>query len=86
MPKNKKDNTAELLRLAITGLDNQIAELQEIQTQLSAMVGRPSASGGATKASKTLGRGEGENQRRRESSLGKRQKGESEGPKGETGA
>ena len=44
MPKNKKDNTAELLRLAITGLDNQIAELQEIQTQLSAMVGRPSAS------------------------------------------
>jgi hypothetical protein len=44
MPRNKKDNTAELLRLAITGLDNQIAELQEIQTQLSAMVGRPSAS------------------------------------------
>src|SRR5262245_8374488 len=44
MPKTKQDNTAELLRLAITGLDDQIAELQEIQTQLAAMVGRPSAS------------------------------------------
>jgi len=44
MPKTKNDNTAELLRLAITGLDEQIAELQEIQTQLAAMVGRPSPS------------------------------------------
>ena len=42
MPKTTKDNTTELLRLAITGLDEQIAELQEIQTQLAAMVGRPS--------------------------------------------
>jgi len=44
MPKTKKDNTAELLRLAITGLDDQISELQEIQTQLAAMIGRPPAS------------------------------------------
>jgi hypothetical protein len=33
----------ELLRHAITGLDEQIAELQEIQTQLAAMIGRPPA-------------------------------------------
>jgi hypothetical protein len=44
MPKNKKDDPAELLRLAITGLDEQIAELQEIHTQLAAMIGRPSVS------------------------------------------
>ncbi len=44
MPKTKKDNPAELLRLAITGLDEQIAELQGIQTQLAAMIGRPSPS------------------------------------------
>ena len=44
MPKTKKDEPAELLRLAITGLDEQIAELQEIQTQLAAIVGQPSAS------------------------------------------
>jgi|SRR5262245_49519494 hypothetical protein len=43
MPKTKKDDPAELLRHAITGLDEQIAELQEIQTQLAAMIGRPSA-------------------------------------------
>ena len=43
MPKTKKDDPTELLRLAITGLDEQIAELQEIQTQLAAMIGRPSA-------------------------------------------
>jgi hypothetical protein len=44
MPKTKRDDPAELLRLAITGLDEQIAELQEIHTQLAAMIGRPSAS------------------------------------------
>ena len=44
MTKTKKDDPAELLRLAITGLDDQIAELQELQTQLTAMIGRPSAS------------------------------------------
>ena len=44
MPKTKKDDPAELLRLAITGLDVQIAELQEVQTQLTAMIGRSSAS------------------------------------------
>jgi len=43
MPKNKKDDPAELLRLAITGLDEQIAELQTINTQLAAMIGRSSA-------------------------------------------
>ena len=43
MPKTKIDDPAELLRHAITGLDEQIAELQEIQTQLAAMIGRPSA-------------------------------------------
>ncbi|HEV2665084.1 MAG TPA: hypothetical protein VG324_09240 [Blastocatellia bacterium] len=44
MPKTKKDDPAKLIRLAITGLDEQIAELQEIQTQLAAMIGPPSAS------------------------------------------
>jgi hypothetical protein len=44
MPKTKKDDPAELLRLAITGLDAQIAELQAMHTQLAAMIGRPSAS------------------------------------------
>jgi hypothetical protein len=44
MPRTKKDDPAELLRLAITGLDEQIAELQAIHTQLAAMIGRPSAS------------------------------------------
>jgi len=43
MPKTKKDDPAELLRLAIARLDEQIAELQEIQIQLAAMIGRPSA-------------------------------------------
>jgi len=44
MPKAKKDDPAKLLLLAITGLDEQIAELQAIHTQLAAMIGRPSAS------------------------------------------
>src|SRR6266540_1273049 len=44
MPKTKRDDPAELLRLAITGLDVQIAELQEMQTQLTAIIGRSSAS------------------------------------------
>src|SRR6266545_3332521 len=44
MPKTKKDDPAELLRLAITALDAQIAELQAMHTQLAAMIGRPSAS------------------------------------------
>ena len=44
MPKTKKDDPAMLIRLAITGLDEQIADLQEIQTQLAAMIGPPSAS------------------------------------------
>lgn len=44
MPKTKKNDPAELLQLALTGLDEQIAELQTIHTQLAAMIGRPSAS------------------------------------------
>jgi len=43
MPKTKNDDPAKLLRRAITGLDEQIAELQKIQTQLAEMVGRPAA-------------------------------------------
>ena len=43
MPKTKKDDPAELLRLAVTGLDEQIAELQGIQAQLAVMIGRPPA-------------------------------------------
>jgi len=43
MPKTKKNDPAESLRLAIKELDEQIAELQEIQTQLAATIGRPSA-------------------------------------------
>ena len=43
MHKTKKNDPAESLRLAIKGLDEQIAELQETQTQLAAMIGRPSA-------------------------------------------
>jgi hypothetical protein len=42
MSKTKRDDPAELLRLAITGLDERIAELQAIHTQLAAMIGRPS--------------------------------------------
>src|SRR5262252_5641526 len=44
MPKTKKDDPAELIRLAITGLDDQIAELRAMHTQLSSMIGRPFAS------------------------------------------
>jgi hypothetical protein len=43
MPKTKKDDPTELLRLAIKGLDEQIAELRGMQTQLAAMIGGPSA-------------------------------------------
>src|SRR5262245_28759744 len=43
MPKTKKNDPAELLQLALTGLDEQIAELQAIHTELAAMIGRPSA-------------------------------------------
>jgi hypothetical protein len=42
MPKAKRDDPAELLRLAITGLDEQIAELRRMRAQLSAMIDRPS--------------------------------------------
>jgi hypothetical protein len=43
MPKTKRDDPAELLRLAIIGLDEQIAELQRLRAQLLAMIERPSA-------------------------------------------
>jgi hypothetical protein len=44
MPTTKKDDPAELLRLAIIGLDAQIAELQKTRAQLAALIDRPSAS------------------------------------------
>ncbi len=43
MLKTKRDDPAELLRLAITGLDEQIAELQETRTQLAALIDQRSA-------------------------------------------
>lgn len=42
MPKTKRDDPAELLSLAITGLDEQIAELRRMRAQLLAMIDRPS--------------------------------------------
>jgi hypothetical protein len=41
MPTTRRDNPAELLRLAIIGLDAQIAELQETRAQLAALIGQP---------------------------------------------
>ena len=43
MPKTKRDDPAELLRLAITGLDEQIAEMQETRAQLAALIDQRSA-------------------------------------------
>jgi len=90
MPKTKKNDPAELLQLALTGLDEQIAELHAIHTQLAAMIGRPSASlaveaAAPQKRRKLSAEARGKNQRRRESALGQREEGESEGSKGKTG-
>src|SRR6266542_3300257 len=51
MLKTKRDDPAELLRLAITGLDEQIAELQETRAQLAALIDQRSAGLAAETAS-----------------------------------
>src|SRR5262249_55895316 len=43
MPTAKRNDPAELLRLALDGLDTRIAELQEIRTKLAAMIDHPAA-------------------------------------------
>ena len=43
MPTTKRDNPAELLRLALIGFDAQIAELQATRAQLAAIINQPSA-------------------------------------------
>jgi hypothetical protein len=42
MPMTRRDDPAESLRLALIGLDAQIAELQETRAQLAALIERPS--------------------------------------------
>ena len=44
MPTTRRDDPAELLRLALIGLDAQIADLQETRAQLAALIDQPSAS------------------------------------------
>ncbi len=39
MPKTRREDVAELLGLALNGLDMQIADLQEKRAQLAAMIG-----------------------------------------------
>lgn len=54
MPTTKKDDPAELLRLAIIGLDAQIAESRETRAKLAAMIdGQP-----AGRTAKVAGPGE----------------------------
>jgi len=43
MPRTKRDDPTELLRLALIGLDAQIAELQKTRAQLAALIDQPSA-------------------------------------------
>src|SRR5262245_32778811 len=43
MPTTRRDDTAELLRLALIGLDAQIAELQKTRAQLTALIDQRSA-------------------------------------------
>ena len=43
MPTTRRDDPAELLRLALIGLDAQIAELQETRAQLAAFINQRSA-------------------------------------------
>ncbi len=43
MPTIRRDNPLELLRLALNGIDAQIAELQKMRAQLAAMIDQPSA-------------------------------------------
>lgn len=44
MPTTKSNNPAELLRLALIGLDARIAELKEMRAQLAPFIYEPSAS------------------------------------------
>lgn len=44
MPRTKRDDPTESLRLALIGLDAQIADLQKTRAQLAALIDRPSAS------------------------------------------
>jgi hypothetical protein len=44
MPKTKRDDQTELLRLALIGMDEQIAELRKTRAQLAAMINQSSAS------------------------------------------
>jgi hypothetical protein len=43
MPRTKRDDPTELLRLALIGLDAQVAELQKTRAQLAALIDQPSA-------------------------------------------
>jgi len=43
MPRTKRDDPTELLRLALIGLEAQIAELQKTRAQLAALIDQPSA-------------------------------------------
>jgi hypothetical protein len=43
MPRTRRNDSAELLRLALIGLDAQIAELQETRAQLAALIDQRSA-------------------------------------------
>src|SRR6266540_508973 len=46
MPTTRRNDPAELLRLALDGLDTQIAELREMRVKLAAMIDQPSADPG----------------------------------------
>ena len=43
MPTTRRNDPAELLRLALIGFDAQIAELQATRAQLAAIINQPSA-------------------------------------------
>jgi hypothetical protein len=43
MPKTKRDDPTELLRLALIGFDARIAELQKTRAQLAALIDQPPA-------------------------------------------
>jgi hypothetical protein len=83
MLTTKRYDPTESLRLALIGLDAQIAELRETRAQLAALIDQPSADSAAKAAA--LGRGEGENQRRRKGALGQREKSRGKNSKAEKG-
>lgn len=43
MPRTRRNDSAELLRLALIGLDAQIAKLQKTRAQLAALIDQRSA-------------------------------------------